>query len=411
MKRVKAVIAGMLSVILLVPSVAFGEEAEKASSHSYLSETDYDWVVEMSEPPPDTRNHWARNLFLWAEDYKIIHGYNDGSFKPDRYASEAELLKMIYKLFGAALPGSTNPDWSDGPYQLAKGDRLPIKGATDESAKFKPVTRQTAAEILIRSAGVRYTGEDAIVFLFGNGMIPARLAPTLEEFDGNAFLSRAEALEWLRVVSLKGIMSFMSFYEEPMESLPLTELRKISVNPISDASHFTYAPITRADLNMYDANKDIILEMGMLKRELEKKYGLPEDYDFFKRSMYPQYIAGFDADQKLYSWMVEAIEAEDIPSIQTSKGIEPGKSTLFDVMEAYGTGGYYGNEILTYYYEEDGSGNLVSVTNRRLIKHNNNGFLISFIVNSETNKVSHILIDSYKFTFYDYYDLLELNMD
>jgi hypothetical protein len=411
MKRVKAIIAGMLSVILLVPSVAFGEEAEKASSHSYLSETDYDFVVEMSEPPPDTRNHWARDLFLWAEDSNIIHGYTDGSFKPDRYASEAELLKMIYKLFGAALLGSTDLDWSDGPYRLAKGDRLPIKGANDESAKFKPVTRQTAAEILIRSAGVRYTGEDAIVFLFGNGMIPARLAPTLEEFDGNAFLSRAEALEWLRVVSIKGIMSFMSFYEEPMESLPLTELRKISVNPISDTSHFTYAPITRADLNMYDANKDIILEMGMLKLELEKKYGLPEDYDFFKRSMYPQYIAGFDADQKLYSWTVEVKEAEDIPFIQTSKGIEPGKSTLFDVMEAYGTGGYYGNEILTYYYEEDGSGNLVNVTNRRLIKHNNNGFLISFIVNSETNKVRFILIDSYKFTFYDYYDLLELNMD
>lgn len=411
MKRVKAIIAGMLSVMLLVPSAAFAEDAEKATSLTYLSETDYEFVIEMAELPPDTRNHWARELFLWAENYNIIHGYNDRSFKPDRYASEAELLKMLFKLFGSALPGSTGPDWSDGPYQLAEGMGLLIKGKADESAKFKPITRQTAAEILIRSAGVHYTGEDAIVFLFGNGMIPARLAPTLEAFDGNAFLSRAEALEWLRVVSLKGIMFFITFYEEPMESLPLAELRQISVNPVSAASNFTYVPITRADLNLYNADKDIVLEMGLNKSEVEQKIGAPEYYDVFRRSMYPQYFAGYDAGQKLYSWTVEAIEGDDPPAIQTSKGIEAGKSTLFDVMDAYGTGGYFGDEILTYYYEEDSSGNLVNVTNPRLIKHNNNGYLISFIVDDETKKVRYISIDSYKFSFYDFYDLSKLNTD
>ncbi|MHA7965533.1 S-layer homology domain-containing protein [Paenibacillus sp. CAU 1782] len=197
--------------MLLVPSIAFAEEVEKASSLSYLSESDYEFVIEMAELPRDTRNHWARELFLWAENNNIIHGYDDYSFRPDRYASEAELLKMIYKLFGAALPGSLGLNWSDGPYLLAKSDKLPIKAVKDESAKFKPI-------------------------------------------EGNAFLSRAEALDWLRVVSLKGIMSFYEFYEKPMESLPLEELREISVNPVSAASNFTYVPITSADLNLYNAD-------------------------------------------------------------------------------------------------------------------------------------------------------------
>ena len=47
----------------------------------------------------DTNKHWAKDAINTACDLKIINGFNDGTFKPDKTVTAAEAAKIITRLF------------------------------------------------------------------------------------------------------------------------------------------------------------------------------------------------------------------------------------------------------------------------------------------------------------------------
>ena len=47
----------------------------------------------------DTNKHWAKNAINTACDMKVINGFSDGTFKPDKTVTAAEAAKIITRLF------------------------------------------------------------------------------------------------------------------------------------------------------------------------------------------------------------------------------------------------------------------------------------------------------------------------
>lgn len=47
-----------------------------------------------------SKSHWAEKQVLRWKNYGVVSGYQDGSFKPDGYATRAELTRMINNVFG-----------------------------------------------------------------------------------------------------------------------------------------------------------------------------------------------------------------------------------------------------------------------------------------------------------------------
>ncbi|MDI6631297.1 MAG: S-layer homology domain-containing protein [Bacillota bacterium] len=43
----------------------------------------------------DTENHWAKSAVNWAAERGLVKGYSDGSFKPDKAVSRAEVAQMF----------------------------------------------------------------------------------------------------------------------------------------------------------------------------------------------------------------------------------------------------------------------------------------------------------------------------
>src|SRR5690606_23810866 len=94
-------------------------------------------------------------------------------------------------------------------------------------------------------------------------------------------------------------------------------------------------------------------------------------------------------------------------NLVTSRGIQLNKSTLSDVINKYGTGGYSVNNILEYAYETDSTGILQPVTDRRYTRHNTDGYILSFIVDQETKIVWYASVKTYKYAFYDFYNFFQ----
>ena|GEM_PF-920487 len=411
---IKAYVASILTLLLIlgtssilspVLAESFADE-DNDSSISYMSD-DYEFLVE-SNALPELDDHWSKELFIWAINNRMVNGYSDGSYQPDKTVSEAEFLKMLFKLLGAALPGSIGPDWADGPYRLANMTNLPAKGITQSSEKFKAVNRQTAAEIIAGITGVNYSGENAIRYLIGNQLIPVELDTYLEKFDGKATLTRAEALAWFRVLSLKGYMTFAYRPAEASDPALLNETPPVA--PISNTEYFSYIPVKIEDLYIYNQNNSsqASVTLGIKKSEVDSKFRLTDmTPDMFNYYEYSNLKVGFDKNGLLNRWKIEDSEDENPHPLMTSRGIQPGKSTLLDVIKAYGTGGYSGDQVIEYAFEKDSKGNLQPVTDRRYTRHNQDGYILSFIVDKETKVVWYVSVQNYQFAYYDSHTLLD----
>jgi len=63
----------------------------------------------------DISGHWAQSAIELAKAAGILNGYQDGTFRPDQSLTRAETVVMISKLLGRAPLFDTAPKWSDVP--------------------------------------------------------------------------------------------------------------------------------------------------------------------------------------------------------------------------------------------------------------------------------------------------------
>ncbi|WP_225446367.1 S-layer homology domain-containing protein [Paenibacillus rhizovicinus] len=363
---------------------------------------DNEWTY-LPLQPSDIAGHWSEPLFQWAVQQHIIDGYPDGTLRPDQPISEVEFLKSLYRAFGILLPTQHIPagsgysyDWSDGPYGLADMWNHPTAGAGDKRARTQPITRLAAAELITSAQGLHFEGDEAIACLLGQGMANSD-ARTVAEYGAARTLTRAEAMQWLRQLTLKGMMTIEPRPEERSDPNQLPSMPVAAAERLPD---FSATAVTGADFGLYGADRSPLLTYGESKSDAEQQFGIATETNVFDQSAFPLFSAHFDDRGILDDWMIDQDSIE--PSLtdtvlQTNKGIILGESALSDVLAAYGTFGYDGVGMANYEYEKMQDGTykpLVSNRNDAVTKHPSRVYTISFLFDQESLKVRYVYVAS-----------------
>lgn len=108
-------------------------------------------------------HHWAAGTINSMVDQKILSGYADGTFQPERRVTRAEFAVMLVKATGINTPGVDKPTFADVPagnwslpfVEAARGYFFPgeIPGQTGFRPE-NPALRQEAVAALARAKGL-----------------------------------------------------------------------------------------------------------------------------------------------------------------------------------------------------------------------------------------------------------------
>jgi 3D (Asp-Asp-Asp) domain-containing protein len=159
----------------------------------------------------DTSGHWAEAGIEWAVAHGITQGYQDGSFRPNKIVTEAELLTMLFRaapvaesVYGTgsaeyALQPPAQSHWADSAYRKAALLNYPAPGITDPALRDRPVTRLKAAEIMAGAYGYSYEGDQAVIFVMANGIAGGKDESfSVDSYHGSDPVTRGEAVELIR---------------------------------------------------------------------------------------------------------------------------------------------------------------------------------------------------------------------
>lgn len=142
---------GQLHLERYLTRAEFATILNKARNASSLLPTNQKQV------PYDARNHWANSAIQFAVQSNLIGGYPDGTFKPDKLVTRAEVSAILAR-FAGITPQKTNQSFYDvGSHHWAK-DVIStmramniINGYPDGSFKPEmPITRQELLFMLQR---------------------------------------------------------------------------------------------------------------------------------------------------------------------------------------------------------------------------------------------------------------------
>lgn len=93
------------------------------------------------------RDAWYGPSICVVKTAKIVDGYDDGTYKPNRTINVAEAMKMLSSTFAFDTKTEPNDDWFM-PYARALAERKAIP--TSITGFADPITRGEMAEILFR---------------------------------------------------------------------------------------------------------------------------------------------------------------------------------------------------------------------------------------------------------------------
>lgn len=223
MKKFKFVLAGaMLVGSMATVGVITGETPMSAASLTNKSVSNNQTINKIAATNDNAtkvvsnsfysdvkKNYWAYPVILWGTEKNIIKGYPDGTFKPNKSVAESEFLAMLIRAY---KPNNfkeldKNNHWADSYYQHSMKMNFPTVGARDTSKRKYIIDREHVAEIIAGTQGVNYKGEDAVQYLLGMGLAKGK-KPTvvsIDNFDGEGNLSRAEAIQFIKNVLENGV--------------------------------------------------------------------------------------------------------------------------------------------------------------------------------------------------------------
>ncbi|WP_134701732.1 peptidylprolyl isomerase [Ammoniphilus sp. YIM 78166] len=149
----------------------------------------------------DVNGHWASVSIQWAVEAGVIKGYEDGTFKPNAFVTEAEFITMLFR----ALPAQTNVEkkmdkhWADPFYQQAAAFLYPVRGQESHVIRNQPIRRNQVAELIAAANGDPFEGDPAIRYIISKKLASGKIKHDnpLEAFKGNDLLTRAEAVQFL----------------------------------------------------------------------------------------------------------------------------------------------------------------------------------------------------------------------
>ncbi|OMD33604.1 S-layer homology domain-containing protein [Paenibacillus odorifer] len=397
MKIMKLLVLGLISgTIVTCGNVSYRVHADTTT---YENTETYEEVDEDVEEDPgsslftDIQGHWSEPWVRWALDNQLMVGYDDGSFRPDQPITEAEFLKLFYLSFGYPKATSIGEEWTAAPYRMAKWWNHPVTGLQYPVARSAPITRMAAARLVASGLGMNYNDTDSVVYLLGNSLLPLPGEPTLVGFRGNLPLTRAEAIQWMRMLKLKGIYTVNSRPEGRSDRSHLPSLPEQGTG----LKDFIAVPVTDRDFGIADSGRNLFIDFGSSRMLVGEHYGDSTGQDVFNNEMYKEVSVHYDTEGRLNTWKIDKDnERIDPIHIGTLNNIRPGISTLEDVLKAYGTYVAVDNEygiIVSYWFENKGG-----VYEPRLspfeMDNMEGGFYIGFIIDKQSLKVQTILIST-----------------
>jgi hypothetical protein len=147
-----------------------------------------------------TAGAWYVGSVSWAVDRKIVSGYEDGSFRPEQLVKEAEFVAMLLRASASPVQApAANESWYVPYYSKAEEYRLPVS-LTDEG-RLLPISRGLAARLIAAYVGHPAKEEsEAIRFLLDSRISQGKTAATVQGYEAELTLTRAEAVTFVRQV-------------------------------------------------------------------------------------------------------------------------------------------------------------------------------------------------------------------
>lgn len=141
----------------------------------------------------DTAGHWAETAITkWSEEYSIIGGYDDGTFRPDNSITRGAFAGILDRFlkFQTASPAETFSDlagnyWEDAILKLhASGVYLGNNGA---ALAGDTITRQQAVAMIGRAFDI--TGETTTVHYLDAEQVSGYALPYLAEMSARGYIT------------------------------------------------------------------------------------------------------------------------------------------------------------------------------------------------------------------------------
>ncbi|WP_213587510.1 S-layer homology domain-containing protein [Paenibacillus sp. J2TS4] len=250
--------------------------------------------------------HWAYQAIEWASGNEVVQGYSDGTFRPGDEVTEAEFLTMFIRNFRTVDAGNAGQHWADPIYQIAKENNYPVRSYDVDTYRDTVITRAGIAEIIAAADGTHYTGSNAIQYLLDKKYSSGKTAPTVEGYQGQDSLTRAEAVQFIKNLREQGMEDISP---RPREAEP--EVKKEEVSEARNKE-----PHPSDGERSQDRDREIGQEISAADTGAEE--GLSEyDHLLLQDGMSPL----SSKEQQLADLINEYREELGLPAMQVSKSL------------------------------------------------------------------------------------------
>jgi len=155
--------------------------------------------------------HWGASVIQWGLDRNMVGGYPEGDFRPDGAVNEAEFATMLARyadntdrtFFDTHV---TSGHWAQEYYNSLMDFKLPLNGYLDgtDNVKNTTISRVKVAQVFAAKYGFNLGEQQAVYFLYENGLSQGRTVMNFEGYSPNAYLTRAEIVQFFKNVDNQG---------------------------------------------------------------------------------------------------------------------------------------------------------------------------------------------------------------
>lgn len=116
-------------------------------------------------------DHYAYEAIMWAEEYDIVNGYADGTFKPNATITEQQFAKLLANFYELESPydelkkQTPAANWSDEFYNRLASYGVPLNGYFDNTIRAASVKRGVVAQAITHLANGKSGLDQSIQFL------------------------------------------------------------------------------------------------------------------------------------------------------------------------------------------------------------------------------------------------------